>query len=57
MKYKHIEAAHEARMWIVQVIIPAAIGTAMLVSNPVVRQWVADKKHNIQEKVKSKFHK
>ena len=42
IKYKHIEAAREARLWIGQVIIPSItiLGSAMLI--PEVRQRVKD---------------
>ena len=57
MTYKQIQAAHEIRMWIGQVIIPAVIGGVMLASNPHVRTWVGNKVYNIKLKINSKKNK
>lgn len=57
MTYKQIQAAHEIRMWIGQVIIPAIIGGVMLASNPYVRTWVGNKVYNIKLKINSKKNK
>lgn len=57
MTYKQIQAAHEIRMWIGQVIIPTVIGGVMLVSNPYVRTWVGNKVYNIKLKINSKKNK
>lgn len=52
IKYKHIEAAREARLWIGQVIIPSItiLGSAMLI--PEVRQRVKDTVHEIKSNFK-----
>lgn len=57
MKQKHINAAHETRMWISQVIIPAVVGTIAVMSNPQARMWIDEKLCNVKTKVQNKFHK
>lgn len=57
MKTKNIMAAHEARMWIAQVIVPGVIGMVTLASNPQVREYVNVKKCEIKNKFNAKFHK
>lgn len=57
MKYKHIEASREARLSIGQVIVPAVTAAAMLMSNPNVRVWAAEKANNFKANVKDKFDK
>lgn len=51
MTYKQIEASREARLWIGQVIIPAAIAAGYVMSKPELRDKIATKfkevKHNI----------
>lgn len=49
MKYKHIEASREARLWIGQVIAPVALAAVALLSNPTVRQWVDEKVGDFKE--------
>ena len=53
IKYKHIEAARELRLWLGQVIIPTVtvVGSVMLI--PEVRQGA---KETVRE-IKSKFKK
>ena len=46
MTYKQIEAAHETRMWIGQIIIPSVMTGVALMQNP-----------EINTRVKSKFNK
>lgn len=53
MKYKHIEASREARLWIGQVIVPAFTCAVIALSNDKVRNYAA----GMVSKVKSKFHK
>ena len=55
MKQKHIEASREARLWIGQVIIPAA--TAVLMISPEAREWTVQKVQNTVHRIKSKFSK
>ena len=54
MKYKHIEAAREVRLWVGQIIVPAATLAVATLSIPEVRQAVAAKvdewKHNINKR-------
>lgn len=58
MKYKHIEAAREARLWIGQIVVPALTLVMTTMAIPEVRQAVAAKanlvKQNINEKLKRK---
>lgn len=55
IKYKHIEASREARLWIGQVIIPGItiLGSAMLI--PEVRQRVKDTICEIKSNFKKKL--
>ena len=53
MTYKQIEAAREARLWIGQIIVPAAI----ILSIPEVRQAVKVKAEDIKTKPKKKKFK
>ena len=55
MTYKQIEASREARLWINQVIIPAAavVGTIML--NPEARQAVVTKANSLKTTIKNKL--
>lgn len=55
MKYKHIEACREVRLWIVQVIVPTMVFMGMF---PEAREWIGDKvtqgKNKLKEKVNQK---
>lgn len=53
MKYKHIEASRELRLWIVQVIVPTAVFMAAV---PQARQWVGDKIEQGKGKIKEKLN-
>lgn len=57
MKYKHIEASREARLWIGQVIVPAVVGGVMLLSNPEIRTQAVEMKNKLVGNIKSKFQK
>lgn len=57
MTYKQIEASREARLWIGQVIVPAAVGIAMVLAKPEARDFAKKKYNSIKDKVKTKFHK
>lgn len=57
MTYKQIEASREARLWIGQVIVPAAVGIAMVLSKPEARDFAKQKYNSVKDKVKAKFHK
>lgn len=51
MTYRQIETSREVRLWIGQVIIPAAIAAGYIVSKPELREKISTKfkevKHNI----------
>ena len=51
MKYKHIEASRELRLWIVQVIVPT---TVFLAAVPEAREWIGDKVNQGKTKLKEK---
>lgn len=51
LKYKHIEAAREIRMWIGQVIFPGAIAVAWIMNNTNAK----DKVNNVVCNAKWKF--
>lgn len=57
MKYKHIETSREARLWIGQVIIPAAIVGGMILSNEALRQKIVLKGKYYKNKLKEKFNR
>lgn len=57
MTYKQIEASREARLWIGQVIVPAAVGAAMILSNPETRRAIKEKADNVKTACKKKFRK
>lgn len=57
MTYKQIQAAHEARMWLKEVIIPAVGVGAVLYSSPQVREAVKDGVNKLKNSIKSKFKK
>ena len=56
IKYKHIEAAREVRLWIGQIIVPAATIAVAGMSIPEVREAITAKaklvKRNINKKLK-----
>ena len=53
MTYKQIEASREIRLWIGQVIVPAAVAAVTVMSNTNVREFVSEKfdsrKRNVQD--------
>lgn len=57
MTYKQIEASREARLWIGQVIIPAAVVVAGALANPELRRKAGEKFNNVKTSIKNKFHK
>ena len=57
MKYKHIEASREVRLWIGQIIVPALTLAATTMAIPEVRQAVAAKATDIKERIQRKFKK
>lgn len=48
LKTKHIDAARETRLWISNLIIPAATAVILIVSNPDARRWVGTKFRNMK---------
>lgn len=58
MTYKQIEASREVRLWITQVIVPAAgMVTALLVGVPEFRETVVNKAMDVRDRIKYKFRK
>ena len=58
MTYKQIEASREIRLWIGQIIVPAAtLTTTVILANPEYRQAVATKWNNIKDSARNKFRK
>lgn len=54
MKYKHIEAAREARLWIGQIVVPAVMLVSASMTIPEVRQVVAAKAKRMKDKITNK---
>ena len=50
LRTKHIDAARETRLWISNLIIPAATAVILIASNPDARNWLAEKARNIKAK-------
>ena len=57
MTYKQIEASREARLWISQVIVPAATAAVVIASIPEVREKVTSTAKSVKESIKKKFKK
>lgn len=57
MTYKQIEASREMRLWIGQVIVPAAAAAIAIASNPQTRNYISEKYNNIKSRIKKKFEK
>ena len=57
MTYKQIEASREMRLWIGQVIVPAAVAAVAIASNPQTRNYVSKKYNNLKGRIKKKFEK
>lgn len=55
MKYKHIEAARELRLWIGQIIVPAATVAITIMTIPEVRQAIAAKANSVKQNIESKM--
>lgn len=53
MTYKQIEASREARLWIKDIIVPAAIIGTIIFTNTNAKAWLAYK----AEQVKNRFKK
>ena len=57
MTWKQIEQAREVRLWIVQIVAPAALVTAYLASIPEVRESVSEKVDKVKTTIKNKVGK
>lgn len=57
MTYKQIEACREMRLWIGQVIVPAAVAAVTIASNPQTRNYVSKKYNNVKSRIQKKFDK
>lgn len=57
MTYKQIEASREMRLWIGQVIVPAAVAVVAIASNPQTRNYVSKKYNNVKSRIQKKFDK
>ena len=55
MKYKHIEAARELRLWIGQIIVPTATVAITTMTIPEVRQAIAAKANSVKQNIESKM--
>ena len=54
MTYKQIEASREVRLWIGQIIVPAASVVVATLSIPEVRRMIATKAASIKESIQNK---
>ena len=52
MKYKHIEASREARLWITQIIAPSILLAASVLQIPEVKSAVNEKIANFRNRKK-----
>ena len=57
MTYKQIEAAREVRLWIGQIIVPAATLAVTTLTIPEVREAVAVKAKQVTNKIENKMKK
>ena len=57
MTYKQIEASREMRLWLGQVIVPAAAAAIAIASNPNTRDYIIKKYNNVKSRIKKKFDK
>ena len=57
MTYKQIEASREMRLWIGQVIVPAAAAAVVIASNPNTRDYIIKKYNNVKSRIQKKFEK
>lgn len=53
MKYKHIEAMREVRLWIGQIVVPAA--ALVFAISPEARTSVAEKMRDVKVKISEKL--
>lgn len=57
MTYKQIEAAREVRLWLGQIVVPAATVVVTALAIPEVRGAVAAKANSVKETINSKLKK
>lgn len=57
MTYKQIEASREVRLWIGQIIVPAASVAVAILSIPEVRQMIATKAASVKESIQNKIRR
>lgn len=57
MKYKHIEASREARLWIGQILVPSITFAAGILAIPEVRRAVAAKAEEVRYRTTIKKYK
>ena len=57
MTRKQIEAKRETRLWISQIVIPAATAVVTVMTIPEVRQAIAAKAKRIKYSIEHKLHK
>ena len=55
MTYKQIEASREMRLWIGQVIVPAAVAAVAIASNPQTRNYISKKYNNVKSRIQKKI--
>ena len=53
--YKQIEQARETRLWISQVIIPAAMAVSTVMAIPEARKAVSDKYSKVKQAINKKL--
>ena len=56
MTYKQIEASREMRLWIGQVIVPAAVAAVAIASNPQTRNYVSKKYNDVKSRMRSLYY-
>ena len=56
MTYKQIEASREMRLWIGQVIVPAAAAAVAIASNPNARDYISKKYNNVKSRMRSLYY-
>ena len=57
MTYKQIEASREVRLWLSQIVIPAASVAVTLLAIPEVRQAIGTKVTNVKESIQNKIRR
>ena len=56
MTYKQIEASREMRLWIGQVIVPAAVAVVAIASNPQTRNYISKKYNDVKSRMRSLYY-